>query len=541
MCDQVSSRFERKWAPARPVPVSAGLNSAVRRASPWRRSVRALVLAALLGGAFGAQPSFGSTSATTFAHHAIKPPATCTQSAGRWAERTASAGVGADGDAGADLNADSVNDLWVAQPGCDINGLTDQGRVHLLSGKDFRTNTTNVIRNIDSPEPQANAKFGFFISVLGNATNDITIGTDSQDVTAAGVSCTAGTAGCNTDQGKAWVFNGNTGALRYALNNPVPQGDARFGSRIGRAGDINSDGFPDIIVGASNNDVGGRTNQGQAFIFSGNPADHVGGASGLLRTLDMPTTDAVASGNFGLAVQGPGDVNGDGVTDQLVDATNFQGEQFSGQGRMYLFSGANGNLIRTIDDPTPQAGADFGFQDVTPLAPGDLNPSVTPARPDVYGNGFLQDVGTNTGQGRSWVFDGNNNTVLRTLNDPTPEIGGQFGWSMDKTDYNHQLDTVNDLYIGQSPHHVTGGTGYGGTYVLNGTNGALLKALELPTACQQTDARLGWTVSSPGDLNGDGEPDYVAGAPYFDRTPNTDEGVMLVFMSNEPDNPNTGC
>ncbi len=444
----------------------------------------------------------------------------CTGLKSRWAERTASAGVGSQPDAGADLNGNGVNDVWVGQPFCTVGSNVAQGRVYLLDGKGFKTGTTTVIRTINSPAPTANQEFGFFIQVIGDVNGDgkpdIAIGTDNQ----------------NGTPGRAWVFSGATGAVLYELKSPTPQNHDRFGSRIGRAGDVNVDGVPDIIVGASNENVGANTHQGEAFIFSGK-------TGALIRKLDIPPSDAVSGSGFGLAVQGPGDVNGDGTPDQLVDTVNFNGG-LSAQGRMYVFSGRDGSLIRHIDDPVPQAGAIFGFQDVAPLSPGDLNGD---GKAEIYANGFLQtDVAAQSGE--AWVFDGATGNLIRTLHDPSQEVGGQFGFTMSKTEYDG--DKVNDLYVGQSPHAAPPMED-GGTYVFNGTDGSLLKALDLPPACSQPGTTsdngpaLGWTVSTPGDLNGDGVPDYVAGAPFFDRGTNIDEGVLLAFLSNQAENPLTPC
>ncbi len=498
------------------------------------RGARGLLgLAVVIGAALATAP--GASAVIPYAHHSMQPPSTapaaCTSLQKRWAERTASADVGTQPDAGADLNADGVNDLWVGQPFCNVGGNADQGRVYLISGKDFKNDKTKVIRFIDSPAPAVKQEFGFFISVPGNvggdSTPDIAIGTDPQPAT----------TGAPVPAGRAWVFDGATGAVLHELVNPSPQNGDRFGSRIGRAGDVTGDGVPDIIVGSSGKTVG-TVKQGQAYIFNG-------ATGALFRTLDIPATDAIAGANFGLAVQGPGDVNGDGKPDQVVDAANFTGEAFSNQGRMYVFSGADGSLIRRIDDPVPQLNAFFGFQDVTPLSPGDLNGD---GKADIYGNGFQQTDNGVDRSGEAWVFDGATGATIRTLHDPTPETGGQFGWSTSKTNYNG--DGVNDLYVGQSPHVAAYPANQnGGTYVMDGTNGTLLKALEMPTACLQVGGvppgnngpALGWTDSTPGDLNGDGQPDYVAGAPFFDRGTNQDEGVLLAFLSNQAENPLTPC
>ncbi len=453
------------------------------------------------------------------------------QPSGRWGERVAAAAAP---DRSGDLDGDGVADFFVGQPRYSTPAVRNSGRVGAISGK-----TGKGIYSIDPPEPQQDAKFGFVITVLGDVDGDgkpdVVAGTDAQNV------------GANTGQGAAWVVSGATGKMLYRLDNPQPQPDARFGSRIGAAGDVTADGVPDIIVGASSSDLPAgcgqqeplptdcHKDQGQAFIFDGRTGS-------LVRTLDLPaaaqppasctggggsgmTTNTC--GSFGLTVQGPGDTNGDGVPDQLVDAGSLDGV-----GKMLLFSGKTGELLLTIPDPQPQPGADFGFQDVAPLSPGDVNGDRTP---DLYGNGFLQDGPKGKGQGAAWLFDGKTGNVLYRLDDPTPADGGQFGWSESATDYNR--DGTPDIYVGQSPHEVPNTPGDGGTYVFDGHSRKLLQVLELPPSDRQPIAAdnlgpsLGWSIASPGDINGDGEPDYLASAPFEDVGQNKDQGAVYVYLS----------
>ncbi len=519
-----------------------------------------MVPAVLVAMALGAPSAFGATPTTAYDLTSVDTP--FPQPTGRFGERHAATD---------DIDGDGVNDYFIGDLSEDVGSLTNAGRVYAISGK-----TRAVIYTVVSPEMQADAQFGFFISVLGDVngdgTKDLAVGTDSQSTTAAGDPCTPPASGCNDGQGKAWVFSGKAGGLLYEVNNPNPQADGRFGSRIGRAGDVNGDGVPDSIMGASNNDVpvgcgnvpgtvpdGCRKNQGQAYIFDG--ADGT-----LIRTLNLPAADqkpatcSVSCGGLGLSVQSPGDVDGDGVDDQLVDGSSLSetaagavcdaglADCNAGQGAMYLFSGSTGDLLARIDDPTPQAGATFGFQDAAPLAPGDVNGD---GRADIFANGFTQAGPAGTDAGRIWVFDGkatvdtpgSHGVVLYEPKDPTPTMGGQCCFSLDKTDYNK--DGTPDLYVGQSPHHLQSPGRVdqsGGTYVFDGRDGSALKSLELPLGIAQPGAgtfanlgsNLGWSVAAPGDLNGDGEPDYVAGATFQDTPANQDEGKAFVFLSSVP-------
>jgi len=201
----------------------------------------------------GAPNAFAASPSTAYDLTSVETP--FPQPTGRFGERHAATD---------DIDGDGVNDYFVGDLSEDVGGITNAGEVYAISGR-----TRAVIYRFLSPEIQANANFAFFISVIGDVDgdgkNDIASGTDSQDATDAGAPCTPPAAatdppnGCNKDQGKAWVFSGGKGGkLLYAVNNPNPQSDGRFGSRIGRAGDIvkadgtpGTDGVPESIMGAA--------------------------------------------------------------------------------------------------------------------------------------------------------------------------------------------------------------------------------------------------------------------------------------------------
>ncbi len=110
-----------------------------------------------------------------------------------------------------------------------MGGVSQAGKVALIDGA-----TQKVRYELPSPEIQTNAHFGFYISVVGDVNgdgkDDLAVCTDAQDV------------GGNVNQGKLYVFDGPSGRYLYGLDNPFPQAQARFGSRIGAARDQNGDG-----------------------------------------------------------------------------------------------------------------------------------------------------------------------------------------------------------------------------------------------------------------------------------------------------------
>jgi hypothetical protein len=98
--------------------------------------------------------------------------------------------------------------------------------------------------------------------------------------------------------------------------------DDQFGVSVSGAGDVNGDGYADVIVGAPGNAAAGSA-AGGAYIFYGGPS--AGAVAGL--TL----TGEAANDNFGFSVSGAGDVNGDGYADVIVGAYLYEdGGRFDG-------------------------------------------------------------------------------------------------------------------------------------------------------------------------------------------------------------------
>jgi hypothetical protein len=139
--------------------------------------------------------------------------------------------------------------------------------------------------------------------------------------------------------GQAYVFYGGPGADAVADLTLLGAAGDYFGQSVSSAGDVNGDGFADVIVGAYVNDAAG-TDAGQAYVYYLGPvADAVA---------DLTLTGAAAGDYFGITVASAGDVNGDGLADVIVGAYGND-EAADRAGRAYVFSVQASVLETTID------------------------------------------------------------------------------------------------------------------------------------------------------------------------------------------------
>ena len=297
--------------------------------------------------------------------------------------------------------------------------------------------------------------------------------------------------------GSATVYSGATGAVIHTIN-----GDSIadwFGFAVSGTGDVNGDGFDDFIVGAIGDD-NNALNSGSARVYSG--------ADGTV----LYTMNGIAENDsFGGAVGGAGDVDGDGLADFVVGASS-QSTTGLQSGSVHVYSGASGATLHSFHGSTHGAllghsvrGAGDvdgdGFDDIIAGAPYDST-----------------SAGPQTGSAR--VFSGRTGAVLHIFNGAAR--GDVFGGTVDGAgDLNG--DGFADLIVG-SPFNDQNGLQSGVVQVYSGIDGSPLYTLR----GKRSAAAFGVSVSGAGDVNGDGYSDFVVGQ-HHSRNHGTSSGSAYLY------------
>jgi len=340
-----------------------------------------------------------------------------------------------------DVNGDGYDDVIVGEPCSDSGGSGGRAALYLGSASGLSDTPSWVVRS-----EQFSASYGTSVSGAGDVNadgyDDVIIGASRFD-------------GVLEDEGRAFLYLGSAGGL-----SPDPdwtaeggQEDAQFGTSVSGAGDVNGDGYGDVIVGARFFDDP-EWNEGGAFLY-------FGGAGGLSDDPDWTAESDVAGAWFGASVSGADDVDGDGYADVIVGAPMLSAGE-TDEGRAYLYLGS---AVGLSTDPDWTLESD--------VADACLGASVSGAG-DVDGDGY-----------DDWIvgadsFDGG-------------MVGEGRGY----------------LYLGAA----------------SGPSAAPFWTAEI----DQAGAGFGQSASGAGDVDGDGLDDFLFGAPRFhDGEPY--EGAAFLYL-----------
>ncbi len=398
-----------------------------------------------------------------------------------------------------DVNGDGYDDFIIGSPYNDAGG-SNAGTAYIYFGGVSMDN----IADVTITGAAAGDNFGYSVSPAGDLNgdgySDVIVGAPYND-------------NGGTDAGRVYIYFGGASMDNTAeviLTGAVAED--YFGYSVSTAGDVNGDGYTDIIVGASNNDAGG-TNAGRAYIY-------FGGIS-MDNTADVILTGAAAADNFGNSVFTAGDVNGDGYSDVIVGAP-FNDAGGTDAGRAYIYFGGS-SMDNTADlILTGSAGGDnFGYSVSTA---GDVNE-------DGYADVIVGAPGNDAGgsnTGRAYIyFGGAGMDNIADLIMTGAAAGDVFGYSV-STAGDVNGDSFDDVIVSayQNDH---GGLDAGRAYIYYGGEGMDNTADLIMTGAAAGD-NFGYSVSTAGDVNGDGYTNVIVGAPYNDAG-GTDAGSAYVYTN----------
>lgn len=295
------------------------------------------------------------------------------------------------------------------------------------------------------------------------------------------------------------VLSGADGHLLHLLYGEPSYGN--FGWFIDELGDVNGDGFADILTSSPH-----VAPYGVHYVHSG--AD-----GSLIRKVDGEAHSG--TGQYGISLAGFGDLNGDGVPDYGVGNPQFA-VLGSGDGKVYVYDGAIGAELYTI--PHEDEDAEHG----TSLAnagdvDGDGIDDILVGAPDT------EDPVSGNKVGAVFVYSGASGSLLLRVDAPAAGVINFGRATAGPGDVDG--DGTPDLLVG-CREYLQSFTG--SVFLMSGADGSLLQRWN---GFDQDDW-YGRAVAGPGDVDGDGVPDLLTSAPRWDSGPNTldtNRGKVLLY------------